>query len=147
MSKKQKSTLTNAQINGSNSWLGHLGNCATDPILAYRIAQNLKPIAELAEQYQHAHRHIIEDNGVVIEDGKFKQKENGYVFATPEGEAAANTAAIELAQLDNEVEYYPIKLSRIASGAKIADGLFVPMFMTLAWMIIDDVMDDEDAAE
>ncbi len=147
MSKKSKVVLKNTQINNGNSWLSMLANGATDPILAYRIAQNLKPIAELAEQYQHAHRHIIEDNGVVIEDGKFKQKDNDYVFVTPEGKAAASMAALELAQLENEVEYYPIKLSRIATGAKIGDGLFVPMFMALSWMIVDDIVDDEDEGD
>jgi hypothetical protein len=142
--KKSKATLNNAQINGSNSWLSRLANGTTDPILAYRIAQNLKPVAELAEQYQTTTRQIIEDNGAVVEDGQFAQKDNKIVFATPEGEAAANSALTELAQLENEVEYYPIKLSRIAAGAKIGEGLIVPMFMALAWMVVDDVLAGED---
>jgi len=71
------------------------------------------------------------------------QKDGKIVFATPEGEAAANSALNELAQLENEVEYYPIKLSRVAAGAKIGEGLIVPMFMALSWMIVDDVPDDE----
>jgi hypothetical protein len=145
--KKSRVTLNNAQINGSNSWLSRLANGTTDPILAYRIAQNLKPVAELAEQYQTTTRKIIEDNGAVVEDGQFKQKDNKIVFATPEGEAAANSALTELAQLENEVEYYPIKLSRIADGTKLADGLFTPMFMALSWMVVDDVPDEGDDDE
>jgi hypothetical protein len=146
--KKQKVTLTNAQINGSNAWLSHLANGVTDYILGYRIAQNLKPIAELAEQYQQATRTIIKDNGAKIENDQYvRDKDGKIVFEQPEGKAAADVALNEIADLENEVEYYPIKLSRVANGAKLGDGVIVPMLVSLEWMIVFDLEDEDESGD
>lgn len=142
--KKNKVILTNAQINASNAWLSRLAGGVSDYVLGYRVAQNLKPIAELAEQYQNAYRHIMQDNGAKIENDQFVQKDGEIIFATVEGKAAASAALVEMAKVENEVEYYPIKLSGIVTGAKLADGLIVPTLAALEWMIVFDINDDED---
>jgi hypothetical protein len=130
MSKKSKVTLTNVEIANANAALNALSGVVTDIVLAFRIVQNAKPLAEIADSYKTARRDtIVNSAGVTVEAEKVK-------FDTPENEALANASLKTLAEIETEVEYYPLSLSRLASTNVTLDyGLIIP----LQWMIADDV--------
>jgi len=130
MSKKSKVTLTNVEIANANAALNALAGIVTDIVLGFRIVQNAKPLAEISDSYKTAHRDtILNSAGVTVEGEKVK-------FDTPENEALANASLKTLAEIETEVEYYPLSLSRLASSNVVLDyGLIIP----LQWMIADDV--------
>lgn len=129
MSKKSKVTLNNVEIANASAALNALAGVVTDIVLGFRIVQNAKPLAEISDSYKTAHRDtILHASGVTVEDEKVK-------FDTPENEALANASLKTLAEIETEVEYYPLSLSRLASSNVALDyGLIIP----LQWMIVDD---------
>lgn len=130
MSKKQKATLTNAEIANASAALNALAGSVTDVVLAFRIVQNAKPLAEIAESYGKAHRDTIAQAVGANIDGE------KVTFDTPENEALAIAELKTLSEIETEVEYYPLSLSRLAStNVTINYNLIIP----LQWMIVDDV--------
>lgn len=136
MSKKQKATLTNAEISASSMALNKLGAATKDVVLSYRIAQNAKPLAEMTEAFNTAQRDALKHGGAKIDGDRFVVENGRIVFETPEQEVATNAAIDELAQMPNDIEYYPLSLARLASVDVAVDyNWLVP----LQWMIADDV--------
>lgn len=143
MSKKQKVTLTNAQINISELWLNQIAGGVIDWNLGYYVARNLRPLVDISNDYKEAHRCALKRTGAKIENGEFVTVEGKYQFDTPDNEQASIAALTELANIENEVEFYPVKLSKIQKGSSLSKGAIVPVIFALDWMIVFDLDDDE----
>jgi len=136
MSKKSKVTLSNADINAANVALNKLAGSITDIVLGFRIVQNAKPLAEIADSYNNAHRQTLIDGGAKVVGDRFDVVDGRLQFDSPENEAAALLKLNELSAIETEVEYYPLSLSRLeSSGVALDYNLIIP----LQWMIVDDV--------
>lgn len=142
---KEKVVLTNDEIVTSQIWLDQMSLGVGDFAFAWRLAQNLEPLTKISNDFTEARRKILNQFGAVIEDGKYKLVSGQYTYEPKENTKEATKALRELSELENEVEYYPIKFSKIVDKVKLADGQAVPMFSALKWMIVVDVdIDDED---
>lgn len=144
---QQKTTLTNAEISASNAALNRLAATITDLpagrqdiVLGFRLVQNAKPLAELADAYGQAHRQALLANGAKVDGERFAVADGNLQFDTPAQEVAAGLALAELAAIETEVAYYPLSLKRLASsGVPLDFSTLVP----LQWLIADDVTDQE----
>lgn len=146
--KKQRVSLSNEEITASRVWLDQMARGINDPIFGWRIGQNLKPLAELEEEYNETRRNILTANHAVVENGQFKTANNQFVFESKQDSDTAASQIKELLAAESEVEYYPIKLSQIAEKVKLTDGQPVYMFTALEWMIVMDIdFDDSDEDE
>lgn len=138
MSKKQKATLTNAEISASSAALNRLAAVVKDIVLGFRITQNAKPLAELSDGYSSVQREALKSGGAKINGDNFVVENGRVQFESPEQEESTNKSLGELAQVENEVEYYPLSLARLAMiEIEVDYNWLVP----LQWMIADDVAD------
>jgi hypothetical protein len=136
MSKKQTVSLSNVQIKDSSIALDKLAGIVRDIVLGYRIVQNTKSLAGLVEAYDTAYRQVLIDNKAEADEGRFKVVDGFFVFESDEQKAVAVVALKDLNEIESDIEFYPLSLSRLASsGIDLDYSIIVP----LQWMIVDDV--------
>lgn len=136
MSKQhtKRTTLTNGQIFGAANALALLAQTSLPIPAAFRLSQNLKRLQGHVAEYEEFRQGIFKEHGQTGADGTLVVKDDHYVFASEEDEAEALRKVGELAGLEVDVEYTPVKLSELTAG-RIQPAALLP----LEFMIVDDL--------
>lgn len=134
MSKKKKSTITNAELATAYSVLGAISDKFTGIVTRFRVLENLTLLETQRETWLKEYQRIIKENVTQDEKGEPATKDGEYVWQTEDGKQKIT----ELNGIKVDVNYVPLSL-RAAERDRLPDFTFsYELLVPVRWMFNDD---------